>query len=141
MDQNDRGDDKMFRKINYSTSYRNPKSGNQNKVNNLIDTKKHEITEKQLKYYPKFESEKKMTDADFFLTLLLKNLSSDERFLLLNKLLTLNWDEADEDLSNYLTELINKKKTDAELKESLDYEYFLLDFNNWKNYFLSQTKK
>ena len=131
----------MFRKINYPTNYHGHKPSSQTNVNNLINSKKQEISEKQNKFYHKFESDKKMTDADFFLTLLLKNLNADERFILLNKLLTLNWDEADQELNNYIMELLSKKKTDEELKESLDYEYFLWDFNNWKNYFLSQNKK
>lgn len=81
-------------------------------------------------------------NMDIFLTLLLKNFTSKERYQLLNKLLTMSWCNPEENLENQLTELINKKKNnDKELKQSLDYEYFLFDFKNWKNYFLSEQNK
>ena len=81
-----------------------------------------------------------MEDLDIFLILLLKNLTQDERFILLNKLLKLDWDNSDDNLQFQLQELINKKTTDEDLKKTLDYESFLWDISNWKNFFLNKQK-
>ena len=78
-------------------------------------------------------------NLDIFFTLLLKNFSSKERYLLLNKLLTMKWSNPNEDLDSQLAEL--KKSSESESKQSVDYEYFLWDFNNWKNFFLSENTK
>jgi hypothetical protein len=82
-------------------------------------------------------------ETNVFLTLLLKNLTFQERLLLLNKLLDIDWANPDDNdsLDNFLQELINTKKTEEDLKKTLDYEYFLWDLKNWKNYFLSLEKK
>lgn len=140
MYKSNRGDDDMFKKMNYPASYRSPNPVDHDNFKNVIENKKNELFEKHGKKF-KNNPDEKMTNIDIFLTLILKNLSQDERFLLLNKLLTMDWDNPNNDLSTYLSELINKKKTDEELKETLDYEYFLWDFNNWKNYFLTGNKK
>ena len=126
--------------MNYPANYRNPNPIDHDSFKNVIENKRKELFEKHGKKL-KNSPDEKMINMDFFLTLILKNLSNEERFLLLNKLLTMNWDDPNNDLSNYLAELINKKKTDEELKETLNYEYFLWDFNNWKNFFLTGTKK
>ncbi len=126
--------------MNYPANYRNPNPIDHDNFKNVIENKRKELFEKHGKKL-KNSPDEKMINMDFFLTLILKNLSNEERFLLLNKLLTMNWDDPNNDLSNYLAELINKKKTDEELKETLNYEYFLWDFNNWKNFFLTGTKK
>lgn len=127
--------------MNYPTNYSKFNPMDHKNIKNVIESKHREISEKQEKLCSKNSSDENMTDIDFFLTLILKNLSNEERFLLLNKLLTMDWDDPNNDLSTYLTELISKKKTDEELKETLNYEYFLWDFNNWKNFFLSGSKK
>jgi len=141
VDRDSQGEKKMLKHMNYPyNDNRNTENKNNSKFKTISNVKKDEIIAKQKRHFPNHGSDN-MPDVDFFLTLLLKNLSSEERFLLLNKLLALNWDQPDEDLNNYLQYLISKKKSDEDLKETLEYEYFLWDFNNWKNYFLQQSKK
>lgn len=79
---------------------------------------------------------------DIFLTLLLKNFSSKERYLLLNKLLTINWSNTDEYLENYLQDSVTENDNSNEkFNISTEYDQFLWDFNNWKNYFISNQEK
>lgn len=108
--------------------------------NKSFNDRKGEISEKQNKISNGTVSDS-MDNLDLFFTLLLKNFNSNERKLLLNKLLSIDWENSEENLEHHLKELINKKKSDDELKKSLDYEYFLWDFNNWKNYFLADDSK
>ena len=134
-----RGDKKMLKPVNFASHNHSPsQSKDGSDIKKLYDDNKAEISEKQKQFLPTFESGKKMDNLDFFLTILIKNLNPNERFLLLNKLLTMNWDNPDDEINNYLQELINKKKSEEELKKTLDYEYFIWDFNNWKNFFLSE---
>ena len=140
MEQNTRGDKKMLSQINYiNNNYSIKEPKNKNEATKVLDDSQEENTEKYVRIFQNSKpgSDKKMVNTDFFLTLLLKSLSNQERFILLNKLLSMDWDSPDETLNNYLAELIEKKKSDEELKETLDFEYFLWDFNNWKNFFLS----
>ena len=54
----------------------------------------------------------------------------------------MGWSNPDANLENQLKELINKRKSnESEFKIALNYEYFLWDFNNWKNYFLNNDEK
>ena len=108
-------------------------------IKSLFDKNKREQIEKRKKLLSD-NGTKSMDDTDIFLTLLLKNLTANERFILLSKLVTIDWDNPDDSIDNHFMELINKEKNDEELKKSLEYEYFLWDFNNWKNYFLSKEK-
>lgn len=97
---------------------------------------KEEISEKPERNISTLGPEN-IDNLDLFFTLLLKNLTSKERDILLNKLINTDWEN--NKLEDHLSELINKKKSDENLKKSLDYEYFLWDFNNWKNYFLAEN--
>ena len=131
----------MLRQFNYANhGVTGHRSGDKYDVKGLFDTNKREFLEKQKNLLTGIGTDK-MDDTDFFLTLLLKNLTANERFMLLNKLLNIDWDNPDDSLENHITELINKKKDDEELKKTLEYEYFLWDFKNWKNYFLSHEKE
>ena len=135
-----RGDKKMLKQFNYTSDVlSSSKADFKPDFTPIIPKNKREIIEKQNNLLTSIGTDK-MDDMDIFLTLVLKNLSANERFLLLNKLLNMDWDNADDTLEKHLSELINKKKSDEELKKTLDYEYFLWDFKNWKNYFLSESK-
>ncbi len=142
MEEDKNGDINMLSQINYSNTNNTIKNPNhKNKFQYILDKNSEENDDKKI-FFPNFNSgnDKKMISADFFLTLLLKSLSNQERYLLLNKLLTMDWENPDDNLNNYLRELIEKNNSDEELKKTLDYEYFLWDFNNWKNFFLSKQK-
>ena len=130
----------MLKQFNYLNGFAKKESNIDSKIQKLYQINKEKITEKQKELSSKFDTES--NDLDMFFTLLLKNLTSKERYLLLSKLLNIDWDSPDETLESYLQELINKRKdNDEELKKTLNYEYFLWDFNNWKNFFLSDQEK
>lgn len=81
-----------------------------------------------------------MDDLNTFFTLLLKSLTPKERIILLHKLLNIDWENPD--LESQLKEIIDMKKDDdEEFKKTLNYDYFSWNFNNWKNFFLSDDKK
>ena len=128
----------MLKSYKYSINgYIQNESSNNSKIQKNSCNKKEKITEKHKTKSSKSDSDS-MDNLDTFFTLLLKTLTPKERFLLLNKLLSVDWDNPEESLEKYLKELIDQKKdNEEELKKTLGYDNFLWSFNNWKKFFLS----
>ena len=134
-----RADCNVLKNINHTNGLSRTDSIKKLLQNNIYLRNEEKIEEKQFRLHTTLGKDD-MEDLDLFLILLLKNLTQDERFILLNKLIKLDWENSDDNLQSQLQELIDKKTTDEDLKKTLDYESFLWDISNWKNFFLNKQK-
>lgn len=133
-----RVDKTMYKHQNLpSAEFSDPLSNSIPVAEKLSNSKKEKITKEEKKIRSKIEPDYR-DNLDTFFTLLLKNFSSKERYLLLQKILSMKWSNPNEDFESQHTDLTNENQSDDELKKSLDYESFLWEFNNWKNYFLAE---
>ena len=129
----------MLKNINHTNGLSRTDSIKKLLQNNIYLRNEEKIEEKQFRLHTTLGKDD-MEDLDIFLILLLKNLTQDERFILLNKLIKLDWENSDDNLQSHLQELIDKKTTDEDLKNTLDYESFLWDISIWKIFFLYKQK-
>ena len=131
----------MLKNFDYSNNNSFSKGDSPTPINQSIHNKLRKDVQERRKDLPSTTDTDQKDDLDIFFTLILKNLDPSERTLLLNILLNINWDDPDFSLDKHIKELIKRKNPDDTTQRTYEYDQFLWQFKNWKNFFSSKNKK
>ena len=131
----------MLKNFNYSNNNSFSKGDNSTPINHSMHNKLRRDVQEHRKDLPATTETDQKEDLDIFFTLILKNLDPSERSLLLNLLLNINWDDPDFSLDKHIKDLIKRKNPDENTQNTYEYDQFLWQFKNWKNYFSSKNIK
>ena len=131
----------MLKNFDYFNNNPFSKGDNSTPINHSIHNKLKREVQEHRKDLPSTSDTDQNKDLDIFFTLILKNLEPSERSLLLNLLLNINWDDPDFSLDKHIKDLIKRKNPDENTQNTYEYDQFLWQFKNWKNYFSSKNIK